>query len=698
LEYCLGINSDVYCEEDLLGFNRYIDTLGGMINDEGFKTPFSIGIFGESGSGRTSFMHLLEKRLSKDRTNPRAISVWFNPWRYEREEHLIIPLLKTMEHEIGKYAGQNKGIGKKLSNKLKEMSTKIGEASEAFAYGIKEDLELVEREERIKRHVKKANPISEKKLSSMYYETVYELKSAIDKENVRIVIFIDDLDRCLPDRAVEFLKEIKLFLDVEGYLLIFGVDRGVVGKGSLIVSPDGYLDKMIQLPLELPAIESGRKRRFIESLMCDTDGFKEYSDIIEVGAGDNPRMLKRFANLLSFTVRLAETLKGDILNDKVELKESWAHKRLLQEYFIPLLYIKWAIIVFRYPEIHNDIKGNRKRLIELQKVARGEDQDKGEKVDERLKEILARGKGFPEDEWLIERFVHLTESTVTVVREREEEEEEKGKEEEKEEEKESEKEEDKVEMQVHSRRHKPGDMVLIPKGKFLYGDAKEEKYIDYDYYIDVFPVTNKQYKEFVDDTGRDVPYRYEDWAKPYSWDRKGRSYSEGMDDHPVVLVSYNDAVDFCKWRSEKEREDFRLPTEEEWEKAARGTDGREYPWGNDFDYKMLNCADYHVGKILKDYDEWAEEFENGFYKDNKDKVLTAECGRFTGGISPYGCFDMAGNVWEWTDSMYEDQKNEKVMRGGSWVNMCNDCRCTDSNGFILNDTISILGFRCVRNR
>ncbi|MFQ5714072.1 MAG: P-loop NTPase fold protein, partial [Candidatus Scalinduaceae bacterium] len=442
MENRLSLNSDIYCEEDLLGFDRYIDNLSDMINDEDFKTPFCIGIFGKRGSGRTSFMHLLERRLSKNKTNPSAIPVWFNPWRYEREEYLIIPFLKTIEHEIRRYKEETKGIGRKLSKKLKDVSTRIGEISEAFAYATKEDFKLggvgieldaskmAGRKERIRRHIKRAKSTSEE-MSSIYYEIVHELASAIDKDSVRIVVFIDDLDRCLPDRAVEFLKVMKLFLDVEGYLLILGIDRGVAGQGSLpartsrsdgVISPEVYLDNMIQLPLELPAIEPRRKRRFIESLMCDTEGFKEYSDIIEVGVGDNPSTLKRFINFLSFTVRLAETLKDDILNDKIELKESEAHKKLLQEYFNPLMYIKWTIIVFRYPEIHNDIKGNKKRLLELQKVAREEEGEEGEKrdiqvIDERLKRVLAKGEGFPDDDWLIDRFIHLTESTV-VVKER----------------------------------------------------------------------------------------------------------------------------------------------------------------------------------------------------------------------------------------------------------------------------------------
>lgn len=100
MEYRLNINSDIHCNEDMLGFDKYIETLGRMINDKDFKTPFCIGIYGKWGTGKTSFMHLLETRLLKGKDEPHAIPVWFNPWRYEREEHLIIPFLKTIEYEI----------------------------------------------------------------------------------------------------------------------------------------------------------------------------------------------------------------------------------------------------------------------------------------------------------------------------------------------------------------------------------------------------------------------------------------------------------------------------------------------------------------------------------------------------------------------------------------------------------------------
>lgn len=413
---------------------------------------------------------------------------------------------------------------------------------------------MAKREEDLSsRRMEELRTLSEK-FNSIYYEITNELKKAVDERYFRIVVFIDDLDRCLPDKAVELLEAIKLFLDIEGYLFVIGVDREVVKKGisyryrffeyreekekeNLIIFPEDYLDKMIQLPLELPIIEHGRKKTFIESLMGNSDDFRKHSDlIIDAGIGENPRSLKRFINLLAFIVNLAETLKENIINDKVVPEETEEHKELLRKHFIPLLYMKWTIIVFRYPKIHNDIKGNPKRLIEIQRAAMGEgktqkvEDEKVEKtgiqIDERLKKVLANGEEFPNDDWLIERFIYLTESTVI-----------------------SEKDKSGTAGFTQSFRH--GETVLIPKGMFLYGEDKVEKEIDYDYHIDVFPVTNKQYKEFIDETDYEVPYSEDAERKPYIWDKERRTYPEGMGDHPVVLVSHDDAVAFCKWRSEK---------------------------------------------------------------------------------------------------------------------------------------------------
>jgi formylglycine-generating enzyme required for sulfatase activity len=180
------------------------------------------------------------------------------------------------------------------------------------------------------------------------------------------------------------------------------------------------------------------------------------------------------------------------------------------------------------------------------------------------------------------------------------------------------------------------EMVLVPGGDFLYGENKETKTLDA-FYMDKYPVTNERYQKFVKATGHKAPYLDKEWAKPYNWKRrlfvfKRTGYPRGKGEYPVVLVDWNDAMAFCEWAGKS------LPTEEQWEKAARGTDGRLYPWGDEFDEKKCNCFLTRIEKPTP-----VDKFPNG--------------------ASPYGCVDMAGNVWEWTSSPKEAGY---VMRGGSY--------------------------------
>jgi len=123
------------------------------------------------------------------------------------------------------------------------------------------------------------------------------------------------------------------------------------------------------------------------------------------------------------------------------------------------------------------------------------------------------------------------------------------------------------------------EMVLAPAGEFLFGNRNEKLSLD-SFYIDKFPVTNQRYRKFVMATGHRVRFTDEKWAKNLNWGRK--SYPKGKAKHPVVLVSFDDAVAYCKWAGK------RIPTEEQWEKAARGTDGIAYPWGDEFDETKCN--------------------------------------------------------------------------------------------------------------
>ena len=183
------------------------------------------------------------------------------------------------------------------------------------------------------------------------------------------------------------------------------------------------------------------------------------------------------------------------------------------------------------------------------------------------------------------------------------------------------------------------------------------------FYIDKYEVTNKQYKEFVDATGHTPPINWE-----------GNNYPPGKGDHPVVYVSWESAVAYAKWRGK------RLPTEIEWEKAARGTDGRLFPWGNKFKRRYANTDDGGPGH-------------------------TTPVGKYKKGVSPYGCFDMAGNVAEWTASNYlpypgnnfPDEfygKERFVVRGGSWYTNNYEALTTFRFKFTPVSDYEDVGFRC----
>lgn len=264
------------------------------------------------------------------------------------------------------------------------------------------------------------------------------------------------------------------------------------------------------------------------------------------------------------------------------------------------------------------------------------------------------------------------------------------------------------------------EMALVPPGKFTMGITEHEarrlvEEWDYPesfalawtprrdvtlgaYYIDLTPVTHNEYARFLAaNPQHQTPYVEELWAQPYNWDTETRQPPDELLQHPVVLVNWQDATAYTDWAGKT------LPTEAQWEKAARGTDGRVFPWGNQWEELHLNSAESRMDSPLTSYPLWREWWEK---LDKATAAGTTPVGTHPSGASPYGMLDMAGNVFEYTSSPYlaytgsqieHPAFNEtlRVARGGSWDFIALGAHSFTRLAFETTIRLNFVGFRCV---
>jgi formylglycine-generating enzyme required for sulfatase activity len=261
----------------------------------------------------------------------------------------------------------------------------------------------------------------------------------------------------------------------------------------------------------------------------------------------------------------------------------------------------------------------------------------------------------------------------------------------------------------------PEAWVMVPAGEFLSGMHDHELLIDHDYEIMVTDVTNEQYARYLNEAagtvklsdGELVGYypgdefhgaNHEERIDAGNWlhvpveepglrlvyDGATFSAKSGFENHPMVMVTWFGAKAYCEFNG------GRLPSELEWEKAARGTDGRPYPWGDEIE---RNHANYYSSHDL------FEKIVGGL-------GLTTPVGFFSGksyegyqtlnAVSPFGLYDMAGNVWQWTADDYEDQ-HYRYLRGGSKADYEYNLRVWTRNSAGPEYFSPNVGFRCVRD-
>jgi hypothetical protein len=320
-----------------LGFNAYAEALAGIVAHS--RAEFAVGIFGTWGSGKTTLMRAIETRL---KGQDDIVTVWFTAWRYEKEPHLIVPLLDVLREELERRAatGQPAADAKSAARKAAEA---VARAGLAFLAGVKlsaktpaleaswepsKTIEALQSGE-----VKASDPLS------FYHAAFVMLRQAISDFSSggtrRIVVFVDDLDRCLPENALDVLESMKLFFDVEGFVFVVGLDQAIAELAVLHkyaqrttlspgtpVSGTDYVKKIFQVPFAPPRIGTDQLREYLDCVSINAafqgdQAFDFNANVrphLDFVSGDNtvnPREVKRLINTYVLQMKmLAPRLLG----------------------------------------------------------------------------------------------------------------------------------------------------------------------------------------------------------------------------------------------------------------------------------------------------------------------------------------------------------------------------------------------------
>jgi len=268
------------------------------------------------------------------------------------------------------------------------------------------------------------------------------------------------------------------------------------------------------------------------------------------------------------------------------------------------------------------------------------------------------------------------------------------------------------------------EMALVPAGCFMMGASEdEENYavaeldaqpewlddeqpvhevcFDDPFWIDVYEVTNQQFANFLNNQGNQEEGGVT-WLDSIDEDvhivESGGTWEpeSGFADHPAIELSWYGAQAYCEWQEK------RLPTEAEWEYAARGPDNLIFPWSNEFDGSLVNFCDSNCTE------SWADSGQDDGYE------RTAPIGTYKDNVSWVGAYDMSGNVWEWVADWYDEAyysvspgtnppgpnsspEGRRVLRGGSWVDLADILRAAHRYGITPDNSLSYRGFRCARS-
>ena len=651
--------------QDTFGFNTYAEALCRLALTA--ESPLTIGIFGPAGCGKTSLLHLIATDLKEqgEAEGHPILTLWFDATQHTHTAPSISHALLLQVIATLKLLNLAPEDARQLADWEKHLTTtaNLGTLADTF-------------------------PVTFARCIDDY----------VTARKGRLGVFIDGLDPCPAERALDLLEAARHFLCARGILCFLAADHDrlnaslnarygepATAANAISARHTPHLDRLVQVTFALPPLSAAHSDALLAHLAPDLPG--EARHVLAVGLPPTARHLKRGINVLRLRQALTQPAPG------------------ATEALNPILLAKIVVLQERYPELSAVLAGHPCLLQELEAHVRSPQLASDSAARPGTKSLplpLARYAADP----ILARVLEIAESTTTsfaylaphelraclglaggaydpdqqvwddllsgnIAR---------------------------IHAAVEIARqcqsaysqalvrftHReqaasiaqrlsaglalgclgdPRDFtetVLIPAGEFPCG-ADKQPYVLPAYRIGRYLVTQAQYAEFLQAHPEiPVPYVDEDWARVYNWDPETRTYPAGRSNQPVVLITWDEATAYCAWAG------GRLPTQEEWERAARGTDGRSYPWGESFSPVCANTRESGLGG-------------------------PTPVGVFVEGESPAGILDMAGNVWEWTASAHAE--DTKILRGGAWSFPAESARTYSSERSRPHNRSHAIGFR-----
>ncbi len=674
---------------DKLKFERTAQVLADAAVES--HQPINIGVYGKWGTGKTSLMRLMmEKVRDPERVTP-AIPAWFNAWQYERDEHLIVPLIATINREIEREIAQmekslpalekaKRDVKQALVTGAKKLHAALRSVAYGFAIRGKVGIPMMaEADVNLsgKDMVNRYQELTKDSVlaRSLYFDAFEELRKLSDGKEIprpRIVVFVDDLDRCFPDKAVELLEGIKLVLHQPGFCFVLGVNDGIIREyvrtkytkdyNIDIEKVDfNYLEKIVQVEVRVPERAPDAMTDYIESLLSDAGMLEEFCpqggrqvdrDVlfaaVAIAGRQNPREIVRRLNKLILAWRLQEAdefqLLDLLLNDIIppQLKSRLDSPVGSEDTPMTLAELILAIVVKadQHATAEDFVEHLKREVLSNKSITAAYI----DKIPDHELPSLAMLRTLPGKRWLGDKnlrsglakiVVEATETQPSSVVPQE------------------------SELVQRAIREIERDMVDIPGGDFMMGEDESSVEVRLSAFkMSKYQVTQDVYEAI---TGKN-PSKF-----------KGPRM-------PVESVSWSDAEVFCGRLSSLTGRIWRLPTEAQWEYACRAGSQTAYCFGDD-------------GAKLEEY-AWFEK-------------NSGQSTHPVGGKKPnkFGLYDVHGNVWEWcadwhgsslpggTDPTGPSSGSYRVARGGSWFGNAQNCRSANRFIIVPSFRISYFGFR-----